>query len=371
MSDFFGTPAYGQNGNSKFKKKVFFSLDTGDEAFRILPPMFALREKNVWSRYFSVNYGYKNMAGKMRSFLSTQAKKDKVIVNRDAALDRLNTLKEALEKIKLEPTNPQFPTLFALVGQGKGHKPVYNVDNNHHMWVVDLNGTIGILKLKHKTKVKLDNEIDKLRAEGIDPLSVENGRFFVFNRVVAGRDTDVSIKVYKEKVDVPGFGKVERDFVHSITPDLEMKLRSEVVSLDTLYQVITAEEVAQIVAESDLKTGKSPACDRIFDARWKAEADARKAAATPNAGVVAPLASPVAPKALPAALETLDEPDEGYTPPAVTATVKPVNNLPTTLAVVAKAAPATVVTVATPQTQAQYIAEQPDKDFFASIGVEV
>lgn len=290
-------------GESTFKKKNHFDLSDGDVVAAILPQP---KGKNAeydgnWSKYHSVHFGYKNMEGKFRPFESPLVKnnKTKMVEVPDAALDRINDLKAKFEKAKVEKNEQLAAKLGSLVGM----KGIYNVDNNHHMNVVLLDGTIGELKLRYKAKLELDRELKKLRDEGVNPFSFEDGRLFRFSRSGTGSDTSFKVTVYTETLDLAGVGKVEKQVSHKVTSQTLARLETEGFDLDMLFQRPTAEEVAQIVNESELMTGKSPACNRFFDDRWKAEREARKATppapttqtAVPSAGpgaATAPVAAP-------------------------------------------------------------------------------
>ena len=71
-----GKSNYGGGG-----KKTYFKLKDGDNVYRILPPMFDLAEKGVWTKYYAVEYGYYNTQGKMRPFLACRVvnKKTKMV----------------------------------------------------------------------------------------------------------------------------------------------------------------------------------------------------------------------------------------------------------------------------------------------------
>jgi hypothetical protein len=265
-------------GGMKYKKKNHFKLKDGDQVFRILPPFSEINEtfpnlglpdNNFWSRYYSVHFGYKNTEGKLRPFNSPLVKnsKTKMVESPDAALDRLNDFKAKLQQAREEGNGALGAKLNTLVG----FKGVYSVDNNHHMNVVDLQGNIGELKIRYKAKTLLDAEIKKLEAEGTDPLSLEDGRFFVFTRSGNANETNFKVSVYTEKVDVPGFGRMDRPVVHKVGPEILNRLKTEAFDLSTIFNKLTSEEVAEIVSTSDILSGKSPACDKYFDARWKAK----------------------------------------------------------------------------------------------------
>jgi len=133
------------------------------------------------------------------------------------------------------------------------------------------------LKLRHRAKTALDATIKELRDKNIDPLSVENGRFFSFRRTGMGLDTSFQVTVKKQKMIVEVGGEkmeVEKDLVHVLTPELIARLKDEAAELSKLFRSPSAEEIGRIVAESDLKTGTSPNIDAILGIGEKKDATA-------------------------------------------------------------------------------------------------
>ena len=335
-------------GKSQFKEKNRYSMKDGDVVFGILPqPKGSNAERSGtysgnWSRYLSLQFGYKNSAGKARPFESPLVRnnKTKMIEVPDAALDRLNDLKAKLELAKKEGNAPLAAKLETLVGfQG-----VYNVDNNHYMNVIGLDGNIGVLKLRYTAKQALDEEIKKLQAAGVDPLSFDNGRFFVFSRSGKNRDTAFKVSVYSEQVDA----LTSRQVVRKTTPEILARLETEGFDLSDLAPKLTSDEVAQVVAESDLMTGKSPAIDRLIDARRKAKRAAQSSQPDTDPNEEEALAK-AEERAVPAQIA-----------PQASAPVAAQTQAPSILAPVQAAKP----------TQAQAIDELSNDDFFAMIGAK-
>jgi len=317
-------PNYGDN---KFKKKNRYSQEDGDVVFRILPQPKGNNEDYSpdWSKYLSVHFGYKNSQGKARPFQSCQVKVNKEVTVQDPALVRLNALKDKLAAYEAEGDTEKAAKIAKLVG----FNGVYNVDNNHYMNVIGLDGGIGVLKIRYTAKQALDEEIRKLRAAGVDPLDFETGRFFVFSRSGTGRETAFKVDVYREQIDA----LTSRQVVHKVTDEIKARLETEGFNLETEVSAkVSPEEIAQIVAESDLETGKSPAVDRIIDARWKNARNSRPAAVAPK---------PTATTA------------PSYTAPTASAPEQ------------APAAPKTVAPTAT----SKPLDEQSDADFFKDLGV--
>lgn len=265
-------------GDGKFggEKKTYFKMKDGDSVFRIIPALGDLAADGIWSKYYNIHYGYRNTKGNMRVFQSPLVKdrKTKMTEVPDRALERIQKLKAELEKAKEAKNAPMVERLMKLVG---GQKAMYNMDSHHYMNAIDTQGNIGILKIRHKAKQALDLAIKKLRDAGINPVSVENGRFFVFSRTGKGLDTTFQVTVAKESMDVPGIGKVERDIIHKLTDEVIARLEREAAvsikeknkkgGLDSLFFAPTADQVEQIVNQSDILTGKSPAVDLIFDTK--------------------------------------------------------------------------------------------------------
>jgi len=251
----------------EYTKKNNWKLKDGEQVYRILPPMGDLADSGRWSVFWNIHFGYKNSEGKMRPFQSPLVKnhKTKMIEVPDAALERIQKLKAELDKAKKEGNTAVAAKLEELVGQ----KGQFNLDSNHHINVMDQQGNIGVLKIRHRCKVALDATIKQLRAGGVDPLSVEDGRFLVFRRSGSGLDTTFNISVLKQKIDVPGIGTVEKDVKHVLTPEIIARLDKEAGKLDSLYPRPSAEEVARIVKEGakavDEILSKPKASERSMD----------------------------------------------------------------------------------------------------------
>jgi hypothetical protein len=254
----FGT---GKIGSSA--KKKYFKLEKGETVYRILPPFGPMADTDTWAVFYKVHYGYKGLpnpkTGKayMRVFLSPEVKNYKtgMIDVADPANERIRNLKEALAAAQKRGDKAASGELVNLL-------KTYNLDSKWHVNAVNLQGEIGMLKIPHKAYKSLEAEITRLRQEGVDPLSVENGRYFSFKRSGEGLETQYSVSVYKQKIEVPGLGVVEKDVAHVLSPDLiaklgtvvnpqtgEMVFDREGHNLLVQYARPTAEQVARMVNE--------------------------------------------------------------------------------------------------------------------------
>lgn len=338
-------------GKAKYggQKKQYFKLKEGASTFRILPPMGDLADEGVWSLYYRVHYGYTNAAGKSRPFESSLVKNQKKMVEvPDAAVERLDKLKAKLDEAQKNKDTKVAEMLLKLVG---GQKSRYNLDNNHYMNAIDTQGNIGVLKLRHTAKKALDVLIRELRDKNIDPLDPDNGRFFTFTRSGMGRETTFAVKVATKTIFVDGVGEVEQAIVHKLDEATIARFKNEAAELQKLFKKPTAEQVDQIVAESNLQTGVSPNIDAILGYKVEeAAGDGDAEDGTDEAEATQAVLEAAAP-----APEVKAEPK---TAPIVETKAE-------AKAETKKAAPATPA-----PTTAQNIAEMSDADFRKSLGLD-
>lgn len=322
-----------------YVKKNYYKLKDGESVFRILPPLGDLAEEGKWSFFWNVHYGYKNTKGQLRAFQSPLVKnrKSKMIEVADPALDRINALKAEFEKAKLAKNGPLIEKLDKLVGQ----KGQYNLDNNHYLNVVDQQGNIGVLKIRHRAKLALDATIKRLREQGVDPLSVDNGRFFVFRRSGMGLDTSFQVDVLTQKRNIPGVGDVLQEVIHTVDAALIGRLSKEAAQLDKLFKRPSSEEVARIVREG------ATAVDEILDSET---ATASAEESFDDTG-------------------DYEEPASGATQAAASAPAVQAVPAPAPVQTVQVAPVQTPAPVTQPKTTAQAVNEQSDADFLKSLGL--
>jgi hypothetical protein len=340
-------------GEAKFGgKRTFSKLKDGDVTFRILPPMGYLKKDGRWSQYCSIHYGYKNSANQMRTFESPLVKnKEKMVVVQDAALERIEALLAKLEEAKKTKNKDLETQLLKLVG---GQKSRYNLDKNHYMNVVDLQGNISILKIRHKAKLALDAAIKKLRDQGVQGggLAPDNGRFFTFSRSGSGRDTIYQVTVYEKTITLPDVGEVKQAVVHTIDEALAARCCTvkgydtagdpiyeyrEAANLANLFKKPTAEEVLRIVKEGET------AVDEILDSKSTTD----DGGGNDDAGS-----------------EDDDETTTTTTaaPVTVTATPPPTTTVP-------KTETKTTTSATAPKTTAETVTNMSDEDFLKTLGV--
>lgn len=232
------------------RRREFFKIQDGEQAFRILPPLGSMAKSGRWSRYMRVEWGYRDTAGKNKPFSDIRVvnrKTGMVEVESEAHLRR-EELKgqqaQAVAALKAKQiTKDQLDQLNKIVMN-------FSLESKHYVNVIDRNGKIGVLKIGHKLKLAIDAEIEKLRSQGVDPLSVDNGRFFVINRSGRGLDTTYSVSILAEKIIHPELGEVQKPISHKIDQTIINRLKTEAMDLsdlDKIYPTLTEEEVKTVV----------------------------------------------------------------------------------------------------------------------------
>ena len=239
-----GKPKYEQNNKNYFA----FRKDQNTFTLRILPPMGELAESGKWSVYHRVEFGHTGTDNRMKPFLSPR------VVNYDGMVEvesqshiRREQLKTKMEAAKASgdlATQEECNTLLRK----------YNQDAKHYMNAVDLQGNVGLFKIGHRGYQALKAEIDRIRkTDGVEPVGIENGRFFVFSRSGKGRDTIYTVQEYKQKQEMigPNGDKIVADvtFNHSVDEKLLNKLETDAFELNKVYPTVTAEQEARIVSE--------------------------------------------------------------------------------------------------------------------------
>jgi len=224
--------------------------------------------------YHRVEYGHCTSDNRLKPFLSTR------VVNKDGMVEveshshlRRVKVEEQLKAAK-ETGNKE------LEDQCKSFLGKYNLDKKYYVNAIDLQGNVGLFKMGHKTKVALEAEITRLRKDGIDPLSADNGRFFVFGRTPNGRDSLFSVVEYKQSktVDIDGVQtEVGVPFPHAINEEMLKKLGTYGFELNKLYPTITADEEKRIIEKS------AKAVDEILGNRNRASNGGSTVNTTPTA----------------------------------------------------------------------------------------
>lgn len=238
-----GKPKYEQSNKNYFA----FRKDQNTFILRVLPPMGELADSGKWSVFHRVEFGYKTTDGKLKPFLSPR------VVNFNGMVEVESEAHKRREQLKTQGDQAKKTGDTATEQRCKTLLMQYNQDAKHYMNVVDLQGNVGLFKIGHRGFQALKAEIDRLRSEGVDPIGVENGRYFVFNRSGRGKDTLYTVSEYKQKQQMTGpDGQqmvVDAPFPHSLNDAILNKLETDAFELSKVYPSVTPEEEYRIVHE--------------------------------------------------------------------------------------------------------------------------
>jgi hypothetical protein len=238
-------------GTPKHEKatKNYFSFKKDQNTFilRVLPPLGRLADLGKWSMFHRVEFGYTGTDGKMKPFLSPRVVNYQGMVEVESEAHKRRQLLEAQQKQAKDAGNKAVEEQIRILLEK------YNQDAKHYMNVIDLQGNIGLFKIGHRGFEALKAEVKRLQSEGVEPMGVENGRFFVFSRSGRGRDTIYTAQEYKQKTEVvgPNGQKIIADlpFPHSLNETIIAKLATDAFELDTVYPSVTSEQEYRIVHE--------------------------------------------------------------------------------------------------------------------------
>lgn len=238
INDVFGEAKFGGNKTNWFK----FPKEGGSLILRILPPYGSLRKTGRWNQYYAIHFGYRDTKGNLRPFESCEVinRNTKMVEVVDPAVERIKKIKMAQDKAKVEGNDE-------LVKKLGEQLKIFNVKKSYYMNVMDLQGKIGVFSISYRMKEALEAEIKALQAKGVNPIGLNDGRFFVFTRTGFGSNTSHKVSVYKEEVTMNGM-QVEVDKKSSLTPDVADRIQSEGADLGSLYISPSSEEIAQIVS---------------------------------------------------------------------------------------------------------------------------
>lgn len=279
-------------GKAKYGSgKNVFKIQDGDNVYRILPPMGKLAKAGKWHQYYRVEWGFKNSAGRNRPFQDVRKvnfQNKMVEVESAAHLQREALIAQKTALVAKLRANPTDTALLNQVKEVTESIKRFNLDAKYYMNAIDLSGKIGLLKLGSRAFKALKAEIDKLRKTGVDPLSVENGRFFNFNRTNDTgnfQDTAYQVTVYQENVQING-KTYREDKTHVLDQSIIDRLSDEAYELSGMYPEVTPAQVERMVKEG------TPAVDAILGSgneQGQADDDGE---AVDTSSVSAPAAAP-------------------------------------------------------------------------------
>jgi hypothetical protein len=339
-------------GTPKHEKatKNYFSFKKDQNTFilRVLPPLGRLADLGKWSMFHRVEFGYTGTDGKMKPFLSPRVVNYQGMVEVESEAHKRRQLLEVQQKQAKDAGNKAMEEQIGILLEK------YNQDAKHYMNVIDLQSNVGLFKIGHRGFEALKAEVKRLQSEGVEPMGVENGRFFIFSRSGRGRDTVYTVQEYKQKTEVvgPNGQKIIADlpFPHSLNETIIAKLATDAFELDTVYPSVTPEQEYRIVHEG------AKAVDEILNGGGKTQGNPASTAQAAAAATQAVAPQVAAPTANDTALADLNK-----------VIAQQAAQVATTQTQAAPAAAATAVVETAPITSVPNLAAMSEEDFFKMV----
>lgn len=206
----FGDASY--DNKPQYKKQRYFKLEHGSNIYRIMPPMFEAKEKQIWFAYYSEHFGFVDASGKQRKFLCTRVYDDRrnlgvclFCEDQKQKEDDKKVLEQEYAGIcsQLKKMNKDDPDFQEMADQAD-HLELQLKEltakirkRNTAFWVNAMNqkNEFGFLPLKKKLYEQLVGARDKTKnfretgllheikeSYGIDPLHANQGVWFNFTR---------------------------------------------------------------------------------------------------------------------------------------------------------------------------------------------
>lgn len=287
-----GTPQYGS------KKKNNWRISDGDNVYRILPPLGKLAASGKWAVFEALHWGYRGSKG-MRPFKCIQRKNPKtgmitVQCPECTKIEEYKTLEanakaqkaaEGLSKDEItEAVKPLTDWLFS-----------HNLDKKWYVNAMKEDGSIGRLAMPHKMYGALQTRIEKLMGEdGVDPISLDGGVWFVLTRTGKGNQTAFSVDVKYTQEDFNG-RKVKVIKPAPLDEDTLARVASEAFDLSDSFRALKYEEIKRLVDSG----GDPDECDHVFSspeegAGGEPEPELGTTAKMPTVNVLAAKKAPVA-----------------------------------------------------------------------------
>lgn len=283
-------------GKAKYDKGPQFKrfrLETNKDGsatyatYRIFPPMKKFEQSGEWRFYSGAHFGYKVRDKQdpskevFRTFRCIENKnlKTGMILKHCPECDKTSEideeLKAAVEEFKKEKKTED--EIKALTKPLRDYVKSHNCDRKWKLAAMNEKEEIGILEISHKCMKQLEEKIKELRKDGVDPLDVDDGVWFLFKRTgFKVQDITDTVDIAKEKVKVENrwLEDIKRGPVSQEKQEEALKILPD---LDDTIAILTEEQI-QALVDSE---GNPEEVDVIFNAAYNAK---REASATPDAG---------------------------------------------------------------------------------------
>jgi hypothetical protein len=257
-----GTPNYGG------KKKNNWRIKEGSNIYRILPPLGKFANEGKWATFEKLHWGYKGSKG-MRPFSCIEVKdfKTKMVKVQCPECDLIAQKKSQLEQYtnKLKAEGKSEADIKDFVKPITDWLMAHNLDKKWYVNAMAADNQIGRLAIPHKSYEQLQLVLNDLtQKQGVDPIGVDGGVYFDFERTGSGNQTSHRVTVVQEaqKIDI-GNGKTATAMVVKpapLTADMIARLAAEAYDLKDSFRRLTFDEIKRLVTSN----GDPDIVDSVF-----------------------------------------------------------------------------------------------------------
>ena len=246
----------------------FFYLTPGNNLFRVLPPMFSLAQDGAVSKYWATHRGFRNTQNKQKTFSCIQQKdhKTKTITVRCPICDAATQVAAKLDMAKNNGATK------AQLDQAKETQlSPLQVEKRFWLNVINVDGEIGLLSINYKHHELLKNLLNTQFSAGFDPTAM-TGCYLNFTKVQAYKgdpQTAYGVALATEQAMNNGV-LVQNVKMHTLTPDIIQRLKTESRDLAKLFPALTADQMAILIQLSG--TEQQQALEKFLGGPEKEEA---------------------------------------------------------------------------------------------------
>lgn len=276
-----GSTRFGGAGGSK---QVWHKLEAGDNYYRILPPLFSLAEKGLYSKFHAFHGGFRTSNGRVNMFRCLEVKdnKTKMVKVHCPVCDMVT---ENMAKYKL---------LKDAVAAGKATEEQakkfwmekifpHKVQKSFFMNAINQANQVGVLGIPYKAWQAVDHVIQSThKTLGIDITGME-GAWIKIKKIqpyAGSKDTSYGAELVYEQSGASF--TIKR---HVLSPEAVQSLQSTAFDVGNLYRTISLEDAAALVAAPfELR---AELADRIFMREKLANAEAANPLETQIPGTTA------------------------------------------------------------------------------------
>lgn len=254
-------------GSTNFNRAGRFSnkwhkLDTGDNYYRILPPLFSLASEGRYSMFWAFHGGFKNSEGVTQMFKCVETKDKNRLIKQHCSICDLVTAMDSHYKLLQEAQKAGQATEEQV--KKFWNEEIFPIKAQKVFFVnaVSRDGEVGVLQLPYKAHQAVDEALKSCAEKnGIDPTGVE-GAWINIKKVQPFKGSP-QVSYGAEVVFEPtgnGSYQIKR---HVLDQNfIENQLKTGAKDLKTLFREISPEDVTALASVD--RTQRPAIVDRIF-----------------------------------------------------------------------------------------------------------